>query len=109
MGWKVDDIEAAVAELRERGVDFEQYDFPDLTTVDGITDIPGAYPSDGGIGERAAWFRDSEGNPRRARAVDALKPRAGGWSCPIEAVQPPAAEGDVGDAAGRGRAGSSIS
>ena len=35
---------------------------PDLTTVDGITDIPGAYPSDGGIGERAVWFRDSEGN-----------------------------------------------
>ena len=62
MGWKVDDIEAAVAELRERGVDFERYDFPDLTTVDGITDIPGTYPTEGGIGERAAWFRDSEGN-----------------------------------------------
>lgn len=62
MGWKVDDIEAAVAELRGRGVEFEQYDFPDLTTVDGITDIPGAYPSDGGIGERAVWFKDSEGN-----------------------------------------------
>ncbi len=62
MGWKVDDIEAAVTELRRRGVEFERYDFPDLTTVDGITDIPGAYPSDGGIGERAVWFRDSEGN-----------------------------------------------
>ena len=62
MGWKVDDVEAAVAELRERGVEFERYDFPDLRTVDEITDIPGTYPSDGGIGERAAWFRDSEGN-----------------------------------------------
>ena len=62
MGWKVDDIDAAVAELRGRGVDFEQYDLPGLTTVDGITDIPGAYPSDGGIGERAVWFKDSEGN-----------------------------------------------
>jgi catechol 2,3-dioxygenase-like lactoylglutathione lyase family enzyme len=62
MGWKVDDIEAAVAELRGRGVTFEQYEFPGLTTVDGITEIPGAYPSDGGVGERAVWFHDSEGN-----------------------------------------------
>jgi catechol 2,3-dioxygenase-like lactoylglutathione lyase family enzyme len=62
MGWKVADIDGTVAELRSRGVVFEQYDFPGLTTVDGIADIEGAYPSDGGIGERGAWFRDSEGN-----------------------------------------------
>jgi catechol 2,3-dioxygenase-like lactoylglutathione lyase family enzyme len=61
MGWKVRDIEETVAELRARGVEFEQYDFPGLTTTDGITDIPGNYPSDG-IGERAVWFRDCEGN-----------------------------------------------
>jgi catechol 2,3-dioxygenase-like lactoylglutathione lyase family enzyme len=62
LGWAVDDIEAAVAELRGRGVVFEEYDLPGLTTVDSIAEVRGNYPSDGGIGERAAWFRDSEGN-----------------------------------------------
>jgi catechol 2,3-dioxygenase-like lactoylglutathione lyase family enzyme len=62
MGWKVNDIEAAVTELRGRGLDFEEYDLPGFETRDGIVDIHGNYPSDGGIGERAVWFRDSEGN-----------------------------------------------
>ena len=62
MGWEVDDIEAAVRELRGRGVLFEEYDLPGLSTVDGIADVEGNYPSKGGVGERAAWFRDSEGN-----------------------------------------------
>jgi catechol 2,3-dioxygenase-like lactoylglutathione lyase family enzyme len=62
LGWRVDDIEAAVAELRERGVVFEDVRVPGLTTVNGIADVAGNYPSDGGVGERAAWFRDSEGN-----------------------------------------------
>jgi catechol 2,3-dioxygenase-like lactoylglutathione lyase family enzyme len=62
MGWEVDDLEATVRELRERGVEFEEYDLPGLTTADGIADVAGNYPSKGGIGERAAWFRDSEGN-----------------------------------------------
>jgi catechol 2,3-dioxygenase-like lactoylglutathione lyase family enzyme len=61
MGFEVADIGAAVAELRGRGVVFEEYDFPGLSTVDGIADIEGNYPSEG-TGERAAWFRDSEGN-----------------------------------------------
>jgi catechol 2,3-dioxygenase-like lactoylglutathione lyase family enzyme len=62
MGWAVDDIDATVAELRARGVEFEEYDMPGVDTVDGIARIPGNYPSEGGIGERAVWFRDSEGN-----------------------------------------------
>jgi tRNA-Thr(GGU) m(6)t(6)A37 methyltransferase TsaA len=62
MAWAVDDIEATVSELRDRGVTFEEYDLPGLTTVNGIADVPGNYPSKGGVGERAAWFRDSEGN-----------------------------------------------
>jgi catechol 2,3-dioxygenase-like lactoylglutathione lyase family enzyme len=61
MGWEVDDIEATVRDLRARGVVFEEYDFPGLRTVDGIAEIDGNYPSKGS-GERAAWFRDSEGN-----------------------------------------------
>jgi catechol 2,3-dioxygenase-like lactoylglutathione lyase family enzyme len=62
MAWEVDDIEATVRELRERGVVFEEFDLPGLRTVDGIAAVEGNYPSKGGVGERAAWFRDSEGN-----------------------------------------------
>jgi catechol 2,3-dioxygenase-like lactoylglutathione lyase family enzyme len=62
MGWEVDDIEATVGELRERGVVFEEVDVPGLKTVGGIAEVEGNYPSKGGVGEYAAWFRDSEGN-----------------------------------------------
>jgi catechol 2,3-dioxygenase-like lactoylglutathione lyase family enzyme len=61
MAWQVDDIDAVVAELRARGVVFERYDLPGLRTDDGVAEVAGNYPSDGGA-ERAAWFRDSEGN-----------------------------------------------
>ncbi len=62
MAFEVDDIDAVVAELRGRGVVFEDVDVPGLRTVDGVAEVEGNYPSAGGIGERAAWFRDSEGN-----------------------------------------------
>ncbi len=42
----------AVAELRRRGVE----------VISEIVDIEGNYPSKGARGERATWFRDSEGN-----------------------------------------------
>jgi catechol 2,3-dioxygenase-like lactoylglutathione lyase family enzyme len=58
---EVDDIESVVAQLRRRGVEFEEVDAPGLRTVDGIADIEGNYPSKG-RGERGAWFHDSEGN-----------------------------------------------
>jgi catechol 2,3-dioxygenase-like lactoylglutathione lyase family enzyme len=61
LAFTVDDIEAEVAAMRARGVVFEDYDIPGLETVDGIAEIEGNYPSKGS-GERAAWFRDSEGN-----------------------------------------------
>jgi catechol 2,3-dioxygenase-like lactoylglutathione lyase family enzyme len=61
LAWEIDDIEATVAQLRARGVVFEEYDLPGLKTVNGIAEVTGNYPSRGG-GERAAWFRDSEGN-----------------------------------------------
>jgi predicted enzyme related to lactoylglutathione lyase len=60
--WLVHDIEREVAELKARGVVFEEVDLPGLRTVDGIAEVSGNYPSKGGKGERAAWFRDSEGN-----------------------------------------------
>jgi catechol 2,3-dioxygenase-like lactoylglutathione lyase family enzyme len=57
MAFYVDDVEATVAALRARGVVFEEYD----GAVNGIMEIAGNYPSKGRA-ERAAWFRDSEGN-----------------------------------------------
>ena len=62
MGFYVADIESAVAELRDRGVHFEEVDQPGMRTIGGIADIEGHYPSTGAVGERAAWFQDSEGN-----------------------------------------------
>jgi len=62
MGFEVADIEAAVAELRERGLVFDDVDFAGLPSRDGIVDVPGHYPSSGAVGERAIWFHDSEGN-----------------------------------------------
>ena len=53
MCWIVPDIEDAMKHLRSRGVTFEEYDFPGLTTENGI-----ATDEDG----RSAWFKDSEGN-----------------------------------------------
>jgi catechol 2,3-dioxygenase-like lactoylglutathione lyase family enzyme len=61
MSWEVGDIEATVAELKRRGIVFEEVDLPGLRTVDGIAEVSGNYPSKG-TGERGAWFRDSEGN-----------------------------------------------
>lgn len=49
--FEVDDIEAAVQDLRSRGVVFEEYETP--KTVDGIAQIGAA---------RAAWFKDPDGN-----------------------------------------------
>ena len=51
--FEVDDLEATVGDLRSRGVQFEEYDFPGLKTINGIADR-GA--------DRGAWFKDSEGN-----------------------------------------------
>jgi hypothetical protein len=53
-GIEVDDIDAAVRELRSRGVTFEEYHTSNFETSDGI-----ATETDG---SRAAWFKDSEGN-----------------------------------------------
>lgn len=61
MAFTVSDIRGEMAELRNRGVEFETYDDPNFRTKDGIVEISGNYPSKGG-GERACWFRDSEGN-----------------------------------------------
>lgn len=52
-GFRVEDVDAVVAGLRERGVAFEEYDLPDLKTENAIATI-------GDL--RAAWARDPDGN-----------------------------------------------
>ncbi len=48
------DIDRDVSDLAARGVDFEDYDFPKLKTVDHIA-------TTAGVG-RSAWFKDPDGN-----------------------------------------------
>lgn len=52
-GFVVKDVEAAVADLRAKGVTFEEYDMPGIKTVNGIADFGGM---------KGAWFKDPEGN-----------------------------------------------
>ena len=52
--WIVDDTTAEVARLRGRGVIFEDYDFGDFKTVDGVMTDPS--------GNHTAWFTDADGN-----------------------------------------------
>jgi catechol 2,3-dioxygenase-like lactoylglutathione lyase family enzyme len=54
MAFSVEDLDATMADLKGRGLVFAD-EF-------GIVDVEGNYPSKGGRGERAVWFRDSEGN-----------------------------------------------
>jgi catechol 2,3-dioxygenase-like lactoylglutathione lyase family enzyme len=53
LGWETSNIEAEVAELKTRGVVFEEYNLPNFKSVNSIVTSPGT---------RAAWFKDSEGN-----------------------------------------------
>jgi catechol 2,3-dioxygenase-like lactoylglutathione lyase family enzyme len=52
-GFRVDDVDDVVSTLRARGVEFEDYDLPDLKTEDGVAAV-------GDV--RAAWCRDPDGN-----------------------------------------------
>jgi catechol 2,3-dioxygenase-like lactoylglutathione lyase family enzyme len=51
-GWFVPDLASEVAELRSRGVVIQEYDTPDLKTVDGIADLGFAL---------GAWIVDPHG------------------------------------------------
>jgi len=51
--FEVDNIESEIRTLESKGVVFEDYNMPDLKTVNHIW-AKGT--------ERAAWFKDSEGN-----------------------------------------------
>ena len=51
--WAVDNVAAEVAELKARGVVFEEYNMPGIKTENSIASAGGA---------KTAWFKDSEGN-----------------------------------------------
>jgi catechol 2,3-dioxygenase-like lactoylglutathione lyase family enzyme len=53
MAWITNDIEAEVAALKARGVVFEEYDTPNLKTVNSVARLAQG---------KGAWFKDSEGN-----------------------------------------------
>lgn len=54
-GFRVDDVEKEVGELRAKGVEFEEYDIPEMgiKTENGIATM-------GDI--KSAWFKDLDGN-----------------------------------------------
>ena len=53
ISFRVPDIAETIAQLKKAGVVFESYDLPDFKTVDHVC-VLGA--------EKAAWFKDTEGN-----------------------------------------------
>ena len=53
ISFQVPDIVASIEALKSRGVVFEDYDFPDFKTVNHVC-VLGS--------EKAAWFKDTEGN-----------------------------------------------
>ena len=53
MSFEVDDVAAEVQDLESRGVGFEDYDMPGLTTVDHMATMGN---------DKAAWFKDPDGN-----------------------------------------------
>lgn len=53
VAWRVPDIQAALDDLRARGVRIEEYQAPDPVTVDGVADMGHSW---------AAWFIDPSRN-----------------------------------------------
>jgi predicted enzyme related to lactoylglutathione lyase len=51
--WQVADVEAEVADLKARGVKFEEYNMPGMAMKNSIVTAGGA---------KTAWFKDTEGN-----------------------------------------------
>jgi len=53
LSFEVSDLTSEIQDLESRGVQFEDYDLPELKTVNHIAEMGG---------EKAAWFCDTEGN-----------------------------------------------
>jgi predicted enzyme related to lactoylglutathione lyase len=54
VGFMVDDLDATMKDLQDRGATFEEYDLPGLKTEKGVVTMPD--------GSKGAWFKDTEGN-----------------------------------------------
>ena len=54
MNWNVADLEAEMSRLRGRGLTFEEFDYGEIRTVNGILTDP--------TGGMTAWFKDADGN-----------------------------------------------
>ncbi|WES64845.1 hypothetical protein P0L94_01955 [Microbacter sp. GSS18] len=52
-GFGTPDLDRDMAALREKGVTFAEFDFAELTTVNGVAELEAG---------RSAWFSDTEGN-----------------------------------------------
>lgn len=66
--FEVTDIEATVADLKSRGVRFEEYDSGPIATTNSIANYA--------PGIRGAWFKDPDGNVLGLREG----PQFGGWA-----------------------------
>jgi catechol 2,3-dioxygenase-like lactoylglutathione lyase family enzyme len=53
MGWETEDLDGEMARLRAAGVEFMEFETPEMRTDHGVV-------TDGAM--RVAWFQDSEGN-----------------------------------------------
>ncbi|WP_174775413.1 VOC family protein [Cryobacterium frigoriphilum] len=53
IGLVTDTFDTDMADLRAKGVKFEEYDLPGLKTENGVVEMEGA---------KGAWFKDTEGN-----------------------------------------------
>jgi catechol 2,3-dioxygenase-like lactoylglutathione lyase family enzyme len=51
--FEVEDAEATVRGMRDRGITFEEYDMPGLKTEGGIAEVAGS---------KGGWFKDPDGN-----------------------------------------------
>lgn len=52
--WRVENLDEIVTRLRGQGVEFQEFDYGDFKTVDGVMEMPGY--------GKGAWFYDSERN-----------------------------------------------
>lgn len=53
ISFDVPDLDGAMADLRQKGVVFEEYDQPGIKTVNGVAEAEGI---------RSAWLKDPDGN-----------------------------------------------
>ena len=51
--WETDDLDSDMQRMRDAGVEFEEFEIPDMKTENGVVTHDEM---------KSAWFRDSEGN-----------------------------------------------